>query len=160
MVACVQSVTNTFWHGGTRSTFAKARWREILAPNPWLIWGWGHVFSQDEDRARWFPECLVWCVQQWGASTNQIIDATTPSEELEWEPMFLPSSYHHAAGQEGKEGCGNGNYKSLDRLAVQTSEPSESCLPSSHPKTIDWRFDSFILWDTELGLPAWYPIFC
>lgn len=66
-----QSAVDRLWHNSTKTTFAKAKWKDPCTgiwkgPDPRLIWGRGHVcvFSQDENQARWLPEQLTQCIQE------------------------------------------------------------------------------------------------
>lgn len=104
-----QFAADRFWHDGTKTTFAKERWRDPCSglwkePVPVLIMGWESVcvFSQDDNQVRWLPEHLVWYVQQRNVSPDDIAVADDFIEKVKKKVpkfMFLPSSYYPAAGR-------------------------------------------------------------
>lgn len=88
------SAADRLWHNGTKTTFAKAKWKDPSngtwkGPDPILIWGRGHVcvFSQDENQARWLPERLIRCIQQ---KDNGPGDGVTDKPAAEAQPTEPP----------------------------------------------------------------------
>ena len=99
-----KSAVDRFWHDGTKVTFSKARWRDLCTglwrgPNPVSVCGRGHVsFLTEWGSSKWLAEHLLRCVQQKGTTPDAIVGPNDSTEELEGEPVFLTSSYHHAEG--------------------------------------------------------------
>ena len=93
------SAADRLWHNGTKTTFAKAKWKDPAngtwkGPDPILIWGRGHVcvFSQDENQARWLPERLIRCIQQKDNGPKDSVADNRPTEGTERNRLQEESS--------------------------------------------------------------------
>lgn len=119
-----------FWHDGTKTTFAKERWRDPYSglwkePVPVLIMGWESVcvFSQDDNQVRWLPEHMVWYVQQRNVSPDDVAVADDFIEKVKKRFLNSWSSLPHTTLLQ----AGNRNLNQCFWITISSWEGKEGC---------------------------------
>lgn len=156
-----KSATDRSWRGGTTVTFAKAHWKDPctgLWKGPACpCFNMGLIECLDFFAGRkWSlmtPKCLVQCVEQRGASLDDLVTAGPHPEELEI-PTSLTLRCHHSAVWERKKTIVMvGDSQFLGDAAAQTSQNIVSYYSGSRQGKMTGRVSTMHLGTQTSTLP-------